>query len=198
MDAYSQLRNVARAKRDSIIKAARAQYAQEMRELARMRRNLTGCRSFLPPPKGPTMMELFRQVLPHDRTFTLGEVIVLIREANPAKLFRPATVRSMFHRLLDTNEVQRVSKNEDGHVLWAATDFPVERDRWGTTTTADAIEAILRERGALRTTEIVVALQAVGFRPQLSAKTLHDSVRLTFRNNPSRFVRGEGGRWGLR
>jgi hypothetical protein len=40
------------------------------------------------------MMELFRQMLPHDRTFTLAEIIVLIREANRASCSDPPGTNS--------------------------------------------------------------------------------------------------------
>jgi hypothetical protein len=196
MDAYDLMRQEARAKRDRIIKAAREQYASEMADLRLLRRRITGERYPLPPERCPTILDVVRRVMPRDRAFTLSEVIRLIQEDNPARRFRPASVRSLFQQLLGTGEVRRLSW-ERGEVLWGASDCPVEPDAFGCATFTDMTERVLADGKLMRPPEIVTALRTIGYRANLAPKDMHDSVIGSLKRNPAKFERVGKRQWRL-
>src|ERR1700690_830435 len=97
MDAYETLRQQAAQKRDEIIAAARTEYQHALWKLRELRRTLNGQdpRAAMRAKRRP-LIELTRELLPHDRAFTISEVVERLGEAQPDRTIYVATVRTFF------------------------------------------------------------------------------------------------------
>src|SRR6266576_2110808 len=87
MDAYDELRQQARAKRDKIIQAARAECNAALRRIRALQAMITNeARPAIGQPiraREKSLTDILRAALPKDRTFTIAELCAMMYE-NPA------------------------------------------------------------------------------------------------------------------
>jgi hypothetical protein len=70
------------------------------------------------------LLALTRELLPHDRTFTISEVVELLSQGEPDRTVYSATVRTFFVRFEEQGLIHRVRRCK-GRVLWATVDSGV-------------------------------------------------------------------------
>jgi hypothetical protein len=195
MDAYEALRYQAAQKRDAIIKAARAEFWRTIQAISALRYRLDRNTPNPAGPKPKALMALLCETIPHDRLFTVAEVIELMAEAEPERHIHVRTVRPYLERLEKRGIVRPVRRGLKG-IVWAATDYAAPADPYGTRTLTEVAAEILREFGPLTSVELVLALHARGYRTDAHPRTLNLAIRTSLRRNP-RFRKDDKGRWSM-
>ena len=202
MDSYQKLRAQARLKRDAAIQAAHDQYSATLRTIAELRKTL-GPEGAAGPvrksnanvTKGRRAVEAIKQVMPHNREFTTGELVALLRAAGHE--IPESSMRSHLRRLEDQRALERVRRDADSQIIWAVTGGGSEPAKpIAAMSLPDAAAAILGERGPLPVKELAIAIQAAGCRAGASRKVITESLVAALRDSPQ-FASGEDGRWAL-
>ena len=195
MDTFQRLRKQAVTKRDNAIKAARAEYRATMARITFLQRRLGGKDPEKPRrrTKHQPLNELIVAMLPRDRLFTIGEVTKLIQQAEPERNVREATVRAFFQEFNRQGTIRRV-RRANQRVLWAVADYAAPLTEFAAKPLTVVAEHILRERGPMTATELVVEMQDRGHRSDADPRLLLDSVGAVLRRNPGRFT-AKNGRW---
>lgn len=203
MDKYDALRQAARNKRDAAIREVRADFRRELLAIRRLRDSLEegppakarGPKPRLGGPKWRTMPELVRSYMPRDRTFTISELIETLREVEPDRRWRRDSLRVTFMNLRRSGEVRRVKRMGKSQVLWEAVDAQPKETPFVALLLPEAVAVVLGENGPMRPVEIVVALQARGYRRDANPKILSNSLGATLKRCEARFKCGDEGKW---
>jgi hypothetical protein len=143
-------------------------------------------------PDAPILARVI-EVMPKDKPFTLADVVALLRASEPGREFKTESVRSYLCRLHKRGQVTRLHKTHHNQTLWAPADAP--DNPFAQTPLADMAEQLIRERGPMSTTELVLAAQEIGYRTDVSPYTLRRSFRDAFRAAYLRFERDGKGKW---
>src|SRR5215211_4492633 len=174
MDVLKGLREQAARKRDKAIQSARNEYRDTLKEIDTLGMRLSlDVRTTRGARRKRTIYELIIEHMPKDRPFAHRDIMPILCKAAPHRQFIDATVRTIFKRLIDDGAVRKVRKSDHGYMLWAAPGCPVDEiGPLATVSIADAIEYVLRQQGPLRPVEILLAVQALGYRPDASPRNL--------------------------
>jgi hypothetical protein len=164
MDAYHELRAKAARKRDGIIQRARKDYRDAIRQIDALRSRLDPNAPTAKPSRARTMIELVCDLIPRDKAFTFADVLVALKQAEPGRKFNELSVRTLLPKLETQGIIRRVSKNQAGRVEWAAAGAVIAENPYGAMALTDIAEQVLRERGSMTPTELVVMLQEQGYR----------------------------------
>jgi hypothetical protein len=198
MDALKLLREQAARRRDKAIQAARNEYRDSLKEIDQlgMRLNLD-VRATRGARRKKTIYNLIIEHMPTDRVFALRDVLPILRKAEPYRQFIEPTVRTTFKRIIDDGHLRKVRRSDHGFMLWAAPGCPIEEiGPLATVSIADAIEYVLRRDGPMRPVEILLAVQALGYRPDASPRNLLATLAQGLkRNSPRRFVQLTNRKW---
>jgi hypothetical protein len=192
MDAFEALRHQAAQKRDAIIKAARAEFWRTAQAITVLRYRLDRNTPKRSGPKPKALMALLCETIPRDRLFTIAEVIELLAEADPERHIHVRTIRPYFQRMEKKGLVRPIRRGPNG-IVWAAADCPVTPDPHGTRTLPEVAADTLREFGPLTAVELVLALQARGYRTDANPRTLYAAIKTSLRRNKQ--FRQDGGKW---
>src|SRR3954447_12054829 len=117
MDAYDELRQQARAKRDKIIQAARNECNVALRRIAGLQAMITDeKRQLVGQPtrtRDKSLTEYIREALPKDTTFTIADLCRVMYD-NPATCkYKATSIRSQF-RVLDQGGIIRKVGRRNG------------------------------------------------------------------------------------
>lgn len=108
MNEFRKLREVAAAKRDAAIKAAKAEHALTI-QIAELEDRIRGTRRPRANAKPKTTLaDTIYAVLPDDRSFTVDDVCGLITNAEPDRERSRATVNANLNRLLHAGAIKRL------------------------------------------------------------------------------------------
>jgi hypothetical protein len=195
MDAYEQLKEQARKKRDAALKRIRANYQATVAKIDALRTDLDGYAPAAKAKKAKPILEMVCDLMPRDRGFTFADIHRLLLEACPGREFNELTIRTLLPKLEAQGILRRVTKNQQGRVVWAAAGAVVQESPFGAMATTDVAELILRESGPMMPAELVVAIQDRGHRTDASPRQLLASLRTAVQRYPGRFLTGEDGRW---
>lgn len=198
MDAFSVLRQQAAAKRDEAVSAARLAYRKQTRLIDQLQAELGRERPARPRRKGcKSIIALAAELMPQDRPFTVQDIVALMQQAEPQRVFNLGSIRAEFSKMIDRGLIRRVRRMEGGQLLWAAAGCEVDQSPLTALPLPGAISEVLGERGPLAVAEIVVALKEAGYRPEADPRILLRSVREVFNRGGGRFERQEGGKWSV-
>lgn len=198
MNAYQQIRERARRKRDEAIRDARSEYDQTMKRIEVVERSLGAPllkQVVIPEPEVRKIMDLILEVIPKDRPFTSIDVVELLRDYYPEREFKPNTVRTYMHRLALFNKLKRICRLRGTEVTWAAIDCPVKEPYDGSASLVDVAELVLKESGPMTMLQLTLAVQKRGMRPEAKPRSLMESLRRALCHNQGRFRKGIEGRW---
>lgn len=195
----------ARNKRDAAVRAARANYQQELRAIQRLRNSLEGITPVRGAPaqgvgpKRKSVADLVRKILPPPgNQFTLVDIIQAVRLVDASRRYRRDSMRTLFAQLRNEGLIKRVQRLGKGQVIWESVEPPAPPVvPFEAMLLPDAITIILKERGPLRAPAITMALQDRGYRVDASVKALQDSVRQALKRCTERFKCEDGKLWGL-
>jgi hypothetical protein len=193
MDAYESLRQEAAKKRDEIIAGARIEYQHALWKLRELRRTLNGQdpRAAMRVKRRP-LLALTRELLPHDRTFTISEVVELLSQGEPDRTVYSATVRTFFVRFEEQGLIHRVRRCK-GRVLWATADSGVPESPYGALPITDVAGEIIQETGPLKGAELVIAMHERGYRTDTTQRGLYRTLESSLSKSP--LFRKEDGKW---
>jgi hypothetical protein len=197
MDALEQLRKQAAQKRDEAIQAARDEYQRNLRTISELGLRLGHkIKTFRGTPAKRIICDLILDYMPKDRPFSHREIVATLRKAAPGRQFQEPTIRTMFKKLADDGKVRRIRKGDHGFMLWAAPDCPVEdQGPMASMSLPEAAEYVLKDRGPLRSVEIVLAVQELGYRADSDQRTMMSGVSQALKRYKDRFRLGADGRW---
>jgi len=201
MDAYEQLRQRARSKRDAAIRAAQSEFRQSVRRINELERKI-GEGASPPPPgnaaKGRIVWTIIRSLIPQDREFTIDDMKRWLAENHSTRKFPASTVRASFRRLADQGLIRPVRRGHAAQVTWiACEDGSADDVPFASLSLPDAAEVVLRDFGPLREVELVLAIQQRGNRRDAPSGRVVKSLAKALQSNPGRFVCGDDGRWRL-
>jgi hypothetical protein len=198
MDAYAILRQQALEKRDRVIQAARDECRRVMREIEALRRAMDGKPASTDSEvRNRTFLEMIRAVIPRDRAFTSKDVAALLRRANPGDEYRSTSVRHYLQQLHKEGTVVRIGSTSSGQTLWAAAGIEVVECPRGAMAMLDLATRLLRERGLMKSSELVAKMQDAGYRPNSDPCRVAGWLRRTARMHPGRICETQDGCWTL-
>lgn len=198
MDAFAQLRQDAAYKLIEAIRAARKEHEETLHRIKSLEIEL-GYKPVKKPKAAQTLFESIMQIVPHDRTFTVHEIIETLEVVEPERQAKRNTVKTTMHRLADRGKLRRVGKDRKTNcVFWATMDCPAEVDPFAAKPLSDVLYQILKDApGPMFPPELVMAVQAIGYRVDDDSQKVLTAVHGSLRGNPRRFSKGGDGRWGL-
>ncbi|MEX2307129.1 MAG: hypothetical protein WD738_06030 [Pirellulales bacterium] len=198
MDAYQQLRQRAKQRRDEAIREARSLYDQALKRIELLERSLgreMPKQTIVPEPDARRIMDLMVENMPMDRPFLAQELVELLRDLYPERDVAPKTVRAYLHRLIVRGEIRRVSRPKGKEVLYAAKTCTADGPPDAAAALINVAETVLREVGPMTMLQLTLAIQDRGTRPELKPHSLMQSLGRALRDNQGRFVKGKEGRW---
>ena len=131
MNEFIKLREAAAAKRDAEIKLAKDEHAITIAKIAELESRIRGKRRprSNARPK-TTLADKIYSVLPNDRTFTLHDVIGLVKNAEKDRERSKATINTNLNRLLHSGSIKRIRHAKAGKpALFAMVDFDAPEAR---------------------------------------------------------------------
>jgi hypothetical protein len=195
MDIIDELRKQARERRNAALALARAEYRQTLEQIEQVRRGLGVGYKRVSRSKSKPLQDLICDLIPLDRTFNINELVVMMRTRFPLRKFNVPTIRTIVPRLGEQGIIRKVGRDEKGCVLWASVHAKVEASAFAAMPLTEVAEMLLRERGPMRLTELVVTMQQAGFRRGAEPRQLMQSLRWANKRYPGRFEVGEDGCW---
>jgi hypothetical protein len=157
MNDFSEMRRLAREKRDDAIKAARLEYEVTLGEINGLQKRLTKKPSQKGKPKPIVPMRvLILDVVPHDSTFTVSELT--------KRLERPETdenlIRATLSKMLKRGNIKRIRRGRNNiPALFAVASYGPDDIGLNGLTQIEAAEIVLRELGRPVTlTQLVVEM----------------------------------------
>jgi len=195
MEAIDTLRREARSKRDRAIQAARSEYRRSMVQIDQLSLSLGADRPRKSKAKGQPIMDMIRELLPQDRTFTVSDMVAMMRQREPGRDFNVPTIRTYFPRLTELGTIRKVSRDNKGHVLWAAAGLKAEAGPFGAMPLTEVAEFVLKLCGPMELVALVIEMQQRGFRPKGDPRQIMRSLRWADKRYPGRFKRDGEGRW---
>jgi hypothetical protein len=197
MDPFKILRQQAATKRDAAVKAARAEYRNSCRLIDELAQSLPVKPATVRRRNGrQPIIELIADVMPKDKAFTIRDIMEGLRLAHPLREFHEPTVRTFFSRLIEQGMIRKLRKGDRGFILWAAAGSQLADDGpLSALSIADATETVLRSRGPLKATELVVAIQEQGYRSGANPRKLLNSLKQAYKRNGHRFAIAADGKW---
>ena len=175
---------------------AKADYREASQRINALQQQLAGATRKASRKTLRPVREILPDVLPRDRLFTVGEAYQLLCATDPKRYFHLPSVRHIFAMMNQRGEVRRVRRTAQ-QVYWAVPEFKEIESEYGAQTLRSIAEQVLRKRGPMRVTEIVVVIQSKGYRPDADPRVLARSLGTTMSHCPERFSYGKDGRWGV-
>ena len=114
MNEFRKLREVAAAKRDAAIKAAKDEHALTVQKIAELESRIGPKRRPRGNAKKPTLADTIYSVLPDDRTFTIDDVHGFVKDAEPERERSKATISTNVNRMLHAGSIKRVRRSTAG------------------------------------------------------------------------------------
>jgi hypothetical protein len=197
MDPISTLRQQAAKKRDAAIQSARDEYRRTVQMLDTVGLRLGyAIQTTRGTPRKRPIAELIIEHMPRDRAFALRDILAILRDPEPNRLFIEASVRTMFKQLIDENRVRKVRKGSHGFMQWAAPECDItSQGPLAIVSITEAIEHVLNAEGPLRDVEIVLAVQKQGYRVDATPRSLLQTIRQALKRYPERFTVLDDGHW---
>lgn len=196
MDPYAAIQRQAAKKRDAAIARARDEYRETCQRIYNLRESL-GIAEVPKAPKLKPIIELIQELIPRDQPFTFADMLRLLRDAEPGRVFFDPSIRSMLALLNKRGVVRKVGTDQRGRVLWAASDAKIEESEFGQAALVDVAEAMLQKHGPMMPAELVVCIRETGYRADADPHATMAAVRQLLRRYTARFKRGEDGRWSV-
>jgi hypothetical protein len=106
MEAFTELRKLARDRRDRIISKARDEYAESLTRISALEQDLLG----RDPSTHRTIASCINRVLPSDRPFTTVDILAGLEALDPGRVWLKRSVDSHICRLRDRGIVKRLRK----------------------------------------------------------------------------------------
>ena len=94
MEAVTELRKIARERRDKPISAAKQQYAATLARLAAVEQDLLGHQ----PSDHRCMSDVIQRVIPTDRQFTTGDILAALQAIDPGRQWYLRTITNQIGR----------------------------------------------------------------------------------------------------
>ncbi|MEM7478422.1 MAG: hypothetical protein AAF483_25850 [Planctomycetota bacterium] len=176
MDRFSELRKLAREKRDAAILAARDEYHEALQEIAMLEKRLKPRKPSLKGRKKPKVPMRVRimDVVPRDRNFTLAELLELL--GLPER--ESTAVRATLDRLKKRGEIVQVRRGK-GHkvALWAVKEFGEEVNVLNQMSMIEAARQVQTELEVPTLMELCVAMLDRGYQPGTDLQTFRKSLQ---------------------
>jgi hypothetical protein len=188
-DPFAALRRQAETKRDTAIKAARAEYRQAVVCIGRLKQQLERTGGNWTKPQ--RIIDLIAELAPDDRTFTVAELVEILIEREPGRRFYEPSIRSFCQRLERQGAFKRI-RQTDGSVEWARAELDCEAV--GAPSLVEMAVQALAKWGPLDERELVLRIRETGYRATEQPYRMLRSLRATLRRNPTLFV-PSGKKW---
>ena len=174
MNAFNQLCEHAREKRDKAIRIAKADYQRTLLRIADLEQELEGAVA----PTHRTASACIDAVMPKDREFTIDDIMSGLQALAPKRTWRRRTVDSYLYRLREKNIVRRRRKHSKSRpAVYVLTNIEVEPLPFEDMTLGEAVAVVVAGADReLTQTEIVVKLLESGYQTDMEPKYLRNAV----------------------
>ena len=180
MNDFSELRRLAREKRDEAIKAARLEHQVTLEEINALQKRLTKKPSQKGKPKPIVPLRvLILDVVPSDSAWTVAEVT--------KRLERPETdenlIRATLSKMLKKGDIKRIRRGRNNiPALFAVKDYGPDDAGLNGLSQIEAAEIVLRQLGRpVSLTQLVVEMLERGYEPVTDERTLRKSLGAAMR-----------------
>jgi hypothetical protein len=195
---FAALRQQAADKMDRAVQAAREEYRAAVCKINQLQEYF-GQR---PKENGKLKVDtpiahLVEKHIPRDRPFTCVEIECILEALYPQRALRKVTIKSAICGLAEKQVIRRVSREKNGYVVWVHADCEAIQKPYAAMTMAQVMAEVLKDRPCLRLSEIVVAIQTLGYRENDDPSALLRTVRKAAYNSPRKFVRNDAEQWSL-
>lgn len=193
MSEFTQLRKMAREKRDKAIALAEGVYSETLARIAALEQDLLGKEASNHKP----MTECLERVLPADRTFTTDDVMAALRTLDPNRVWNKHAVDAQIGRLCKKGIVRRIqrARGRATRALYARLGMETPPVPFEGQTLGDAMVRVLKEAGPLNIAEIAIALLERGYETKMSHKFLRNTIRRRLLVKHGPFVNVAGDKW---
>ena len=187
MNNFSELRQLARDKRDAAIAAIKSEYRKELAEINKLEKSLTkkpGLKG-RPKPKIPLWTRIM-DVVPTDANFTVDDVLRLLDLPASDK----SLIRTTFDRLMQKHLIKRLRRGRKNNpATFAVTEFGPPTNPLNDMSQVEAAETVLRELAKpLQLVELAVEMMERGYEPVGDPLTFKKSLGAAM-NKSNRFKR---------
>jgi hypothetical protein len=190
MQALTELRKLARERRDKAILQATRDYNDTLMRIAAVEQDLLGKQR----TGHKTIAATIYSAMPQDGPFTINDVIAGLRAMDPLGDWRAPAVTNQIGRLRHGGQVKRIRRATIKQpALYVRVGVEVAPTEYGDMTMLDAAEKLLRERG-MTLTELAVCMKESGFTTMMTTRGLRSAVGVAMRRAPERF-KIVGGKW---
>ncbi len=183
MEAITDLRKLARERRDKAINAAKRQYAATLERIAAVEQDILGHL----PSDHKRMADVVQTVIPTDRPFTTGDIMAALRAAHPDRECYMRTVTNQIGRLRAQGFIRRIRRpTRTTAAIYACVQVEVPESQLGDKALADVAAEVL-EGTSMNATELAVAVLAAGYRTRMGNRALRAEINTSLRKQPERF-----------
>lgn len=183
-EAFKQLRAQARERRDKALNRARDEYAATLVRIAELEQDLLG----RDPSTHKSIASCIDTVIPTDGTFTTVDVMAALEALDPRRNWRKRSVDNHISRLRNRGIVRRVKKSQNHRpAIYARIGVEVAPLPFEDMTLPDVVAVVLKDRGPLTQTELVVAMIEAGYQSTMAPKTLRNAVGRALMIDTDRF-----------
>ena len=175
MDDFSEMRRLARAKRDEAFKAARLEYEATLESINDLQKRLTKKPSLKgrPKPIVPLRVQIM-DVIPTDRTWTVYELLKWLDRPETDK----PMVRTTLDRLRKRGDIRRLRRGRNNiPALFAVKDYGPEDLGLNDLSQIEAARLVMAELGRpVDLTTLVVEMMERGYEPVTDERALRKSL----------------------
>ena len=191
MKTFKELREMARAKRDKVIKSVRDDYQATLENINLLEKQLIEPKPSLkgrPKPAVPMRAEI-AEVAPKHSTFTVNDILKLLG-LDETEFTR---VRTTFDRMIKFGEIKRIKRGRRNiPAVFAVADYGPPTNELNDLSQIHAAELVLREIGRpVEAVVLAVEMTERGFLPVNGKATFVKSLRAAMGRN-EKFVEKNG------
>lgn len=192
MESITELRRLARERRDKAISQAKKQYAATLARVAAVEQDLLGHQ----PSDHRCMSDIIEQAIPKDRQFTTGDVLAALQAMEPDRRWYLRTITNQIARLKSKGYIKRLRRpTRTTPAIYACVDSDAAKAAVEQKTLVEAaVEAL--EGTAMNATELSLAVLAAGYQTNMGYRRLRAEINTALRRVPDRF-NFSGKKWEL-
>jgi hypothetical protein len=191
MEALTQLRKLARERRDKSIGEANTLYADTLKRIAAIEQDLLGHQASTHRASSACI----QQVMPADQPFTTVDLRAALEAMEPGRVWYERTITNQLGRLRKRGFIRRLRRptcKTPALYVRAGIEAVLPLDA---KTMLDAAAELLADR-PMNCTELAVAMRESGYQTKMTPKALRAALGVGMRRNRKRF-RQDGGKWSL-
>ena len=176
MDDFSEMRRLAREKRDAAIKQARLEYSATLEQINELQKRLCKKPSQKGRPKPLVPMRMMiMDAAPVDRTFTVSDVLRWLERPETDK----GLIQSTLCKMIKRGDIRRLRRGRSNvQAIYAVSDYGPSDLGLNSLSQIEAARLVMADLGKpVDATTLVVEMLERGYKPVVNEKALRKSLQ---------------------